>query len=417
MNLISHLIQRRLKLPAPLTRDIVVHRDLRAPMPDGVELLADRWAPRHGGDGLPTALIRTPYGRAGLLGTMMARPLAERGYQVLVQSTRGGFGSGGDFDPMRQERADGLATLDWTLAQPWFGDSIVLFGLSYLGYVQWAVADQLPPQVKALIPIVTESALTLEFLRADGMSLETPFAWGVMVAGQERPLAMLRQFGQGRRTDRALRTLPLNQADVAAIGQRSQYIQDILAHTADAPRWDGIDHRDRVAGVTAPVSSIAGWYDIFLPGQLRDFRALQDAGRPARLTVGPWTHLDVTALPLTEALEFGLAHARGEQPPARPPGAAVRHGPGRVAGLRILAAHRLLAAPLPPPARWRARRRAERVGARPVPLRARRPDAGRRRRADEQGPRPGGQRRGGGPAGRADLHHARPTRTSRSSAR
>ncbi len=66
---------------------------------------------------------------------MMARPLAERGFQVLLQSTRGGFGSGGTFDPLRQERADGLATLDWLVKQPWFGGSIVLVGMSYMGYV------------------------------------------------------------------------------------------------------------------------------------------------------------------------------------------------------------------------------------------------------------------------------------------
>ncbi|WP_406280812.1 SecY-interacting protein Syd [Nocardia sp. NBC_00881] len=42
MNLISHLLQRRLKLPPPVTRDVAVQRDMRIPMSDGVELLADR---------------------------------------------------------------------------------------------------------------------------------------------------------------------------------------------------------------------------------------------------------------------------------------------------------------------------------------------------------------------------------------
>lgn len=137
MNLSSHLIQRVMKLAPPLTRDLVVERGLRVPMPDGAELLADRWAPRTGGDGLPTALIRCPYGR-GPIALGMARPLAERGYQVLLQSTRGGFGSGGTFDPMRQERDDGLATLDWLVGQAWYGEAIVLVGVSYMGYVQWA---------------------------------------------------------------------------------------------------------------------------------------------------------------------------------------------------------------------------------------------------------------------------------------
>ncbi len=315
----SHLVQRMLKLPRPVTRDVVVQRDLRVPMPDGVVLLADRWAPRTGGDGLPTALMRSPYGRRGMFGTMLARPLAERGYQVLLQSTRGGFGSGGTFDPQRQERADGLATLDWVVAQPWFGGSIVLVGMSYLGYVQWAVADRLPSAVKAMIPQVTESALTLEFFRRDGFSLETPFGWGVLTATQERRGAALRQPFQLRRTGRALRTLPLDHADLAAAGQRIPYVRDILVHDADSPRWAGIDHRDQVAQVTVPVSSIGGWFDIFLPGQLRDFRILREAGRPARLTVGPWTHTQFTNAAVREALEFGLPLARGEQPSTRAP--------------------------------------------------------------------------------------------------
>lgn len=210
MNLSSHLIQRLLRLDPPVTRDLIVQQDLRVPMPDGVELLADRWAPRTGGESLPTALLRVPYGRRGLIGTGMARPLAERGFQVLMQSTRGTFGSGGDFDPMRCEREDGL-------------------------------------------------------------SLETPFGWGVMTSGQERPGALLRRVVQGRKNHRALFTLPLSQADTAATRHRVDYCQDVLAHDADSARWAGIDHRHRVAQVSVPVSSIGGWYDIFLPGQLRDF--------------------------------------------------------------------------------------------------------------------------------------------------
>jgi putative CocE/NonD family hydrolase len=319
VNLTSHLLQRLLKLPPPTTRDLVVQRDLRVPMPDGVELLADRWAPKRGGDGLPTALYRSPYGRRGLFGVTLGQVVAERGFQALIVSTRGTFGSGGTFDPMRQERDDGLATFEWILKQPWFGDSIVLIGASYLGYVQWAVADRLPPQVKAMIPQVTESGLTLEFLREDRMSLETPFGWGVLTDGQERRGAFLRQLISGRKHARALFTLPLRDADAAATGHRIPYVQDILNHNADSPRWQGIDHSHRVADVTVPVSSFGGWYDIFLPGQLRDFRILQDAGRPARVTVGPWTHMTTDPLITRESLEFGLAHARGEQPPQRAP--------------------------------------------------------------------------------------------------
>jgi putative CocE/NonD family hydrolase len=321
MSLSSHLLQRALRLGSPVTRDLTVEHDLRVPMPDGAVLLADRWLPRTGGDRLPVALLRGPYGRGGMQALGMARPLAERGFQVLIQSTRGTFGCGGTFDPLRQEREDGLATLDWVIEQPWFGDAIVLIGGSYLGYTQWAVADKLPPEVKAMVPMVTDSALTMEFLREDGLSLETPFQWGVMTAQQEQRGATLRALlTGGRRRRQALSTLPLGRSDIVAAGRRVDYIQDILTHDRTAERWAGIDHRHRVADVTVPVSSIGGWYDIFLPGQLQDFTILQDAGRSPRLTVGPWTHVGGgLGGALQETIDFGLAHARGQQPPERAP--------------------------------------------------------------------------------------------------
>ena len=319
MSLASRLIQRFLALDPPLTRDLVVEHDLRVPMPDGVVLLADRWAPRSGGDGLPVALLRSPYGRGKLLSIGMVRPLAERGFQVVIQSVRGTFGSGGVFEAMRNERADGLATLEWVKSQPWFGGSIVLCGPSYLGYVQWALAGELPPEVKAMIPHNTESALTLEFLRPDGLSLETPFGWGVMVDGQRRRGAMLRQLTNRKKVDQAVRTVPLGAADVAATGHRVAYIQDILAHDGNDPYWAPLDHRHEVAKVTTPVSSVGGWYVFFLPGQLADFQVLQSLGRPVRLTVGPWTHLSLDGEPMRETIAFGLAHARGEELPPRSP--------------------------------------------------------------------------------------------------
>jgi putative CocE/NonD family hydrolase len=321
MNLGSHLVQRLLHLPPPTTRDLAVEHDLRVPMRDGAVLLADRWTPKAGAGGLPTALVRIPYGRAGMIATQLVRPLAERGFQVLVQSTRGTFGSGGAFDPLRREREDGLDTVEWLVDQPWCGEAIVLYGGSYLGFAQWSMADQLPPQVKALIPSVSESAFTLEFLRKESFSLEATFGWGLQVAGQERRGALLRQALRIRKERRAWYTLPLKEADVAAVGQRSDYFQNTLDHDAESPFWSVLDHSSRVAGITVPVSTVGGWYDIFLPGQLRDFKALQGAGREARLTVGPWAHISmgVGTTATAEALDFGLAHARGEKPSVRAP--------------------------------------------------------------------------------------------------
>ena len=113
----------------------MVERDLPARMADGVVLLADRWAPSTASSSPPpVVLLRSPYGRrqVGLVG----RLFAERGYQVVIQSCRGTFGSGGAWEPFRHEQTDGQATLAWLAEQPWFGGSVYTFGPSYLGLVQ-----------------------------------------------------------------------------------------------------------------------------------------------------------------------------------------------------------------------------------------------------------------------------------------
>ena len=99
---------------AAADQGLVVERDLRVPMRDGTVLLADRWAPRSGSDGLPTALIRCPVRPAGTVGDAAGPAAGGARYQVLIQSTRGGFGSGGDFDPT----AAASARTAWT---PWTG--------------------------------------------------------------------------------------------------------------------------------------------------------------------------------------------------------------------------------------------------------------------------------------------------------
>ena len=123
MSIGSRLTQWILRLPPAKTRDILVERDIKIPMHDGIELLADRHYPR-GADKVPTVLVRSCYGKSGFIGFLNGRLLAERGFQVLIQNCRGTFGSGGRLNPFHQERGDGLATLEWIRKQPWFSGEL-----------------------------------------------------------------------------------------------------------------------------------------------------------------------------------------------------------------------------------------------------------------------------------------------------
>lgn len=308
------------RLGPALSTDVVVERDLETKMPDGAVLLSDRWFAPSTVSSDPVLLLRSPYGRRqfGVFG----RLFSERGYQVVIQSCRGTFGSGGtEFDPFRHERSDGLATLGWISEQPWFTGSVGTFGPSYLGLVQWAVAADPPPFLKAMVLQVTTARVRDIVYPGGSFALETGATWVHQLHVQERNpravvLAML--FGR-RRLNRAYTKLPLNEADTGTLGTKVPFYQDWLVHDSPGdPWWDDFDW-SREIDPMPPASMLAGWYDLFLPGQLEDFRRLSDAGRQARLVIGPWTHASPRggAEGLREALDWLGTHLRGDPPTNR----------------------------------------------------------------------------------------------------
>ena len=326
MSLASAVLARRMRLARALSRDVVCERNLRVVMDDGAVLLADRYVARATRERpQPTVLVRSPYGRRQLVGVIFGRLLAERGLQVLVQSVRGTFGSQGVFSPF-EERADGLATLRWIRAQRWHAGRIGMFGPSYLGLVQWAVAPDAGDDLAALAIQVSASQFHGQTYAGGSLALETSASWLVLVAAQERrfaPLAMVRAL---RRLPPLFAQLPLGEFDTRATGGEVAWFRQGLASPdrGDA-YWVARDFAAGVANVRAPVQLIGGWHDIFLPWMLEDFAALQAAQHDAQLIIGPWTHTapGMLATGLREGLGWLRGHLLGAGRPARASGARV----------------------------------------------------------------------------------------------
>lgn len=317
MTLVSRLVARVLDLPKAETHDLVIERDLQVKTADGAVLLADRYAPRGAGK-LPTILVRSPYGRSGMFGALFGPPFAERGFQVLIQSCRGTFGSGGFLDPFANERADGLATVAWMREQPWYSGELALIGLSYLGFVQWAIAGEVGADLKAMVPHVTTSDFRDETYAGESFTLDTALSWTYLMANQEKPL--LQSLWSRIVTDRALapifKQLPLSEADMRATGKRSDFYQQWLVHNAPGDAyWRSRGFSEAVEKVTAPIHLVGGFYDIFLPWQLRDYDVLVRAGRNPYLTIGPWVHASDDGLRTTakESLIWLKAHLLGDR--------------------------------------------------------------------------------------------------------
>jgi uncharacterized protein len=318
VSLPSQILARRMRLPRAETLDVVCRRDLRVPADDGVALLADRWVARAGADRpRPTVLVRSPYGRRQLVGLLFGRLLAERGLQAVIQSVRGTFGSGGEFSPF-DERADGLATLRWLRAQPWHAGPVATIGPSYLGFVQWAIADE---DLAAMSIQVSASEFHGQTYAGSSLSLETLASWLVIVANQERGLGLLTIDRSLRRLTQTVSELPLASLDERATGGPVAWFREAFASPGrEDPYWVRRDFSGGVAEVTAPVSFVGGWYDILLPWMLADFEALQAAGRAPRVLIGPWAHTSpgLVGAAQRDGLAWMRAHLLGDDRLVRP---------------------------------------------------------------------------------------------------
>lgn len=280
----------------PLTQRLFavrIERDLEIPMPDGATLLADRRYPSDEPDA-PLVLVRGPYGRSGPQAAL-DRFVAARGYQVLHVSLRGTSGSGGTFEPFRSPGGDAPATVEWMRAQPWFPGRFATLGTSYLGFSQWELAREHIPEWRAAV-IQDAPSRIHPFLHPGGaFALETALGWTEVVSrlhapgGESFARQLREEFGAGKRVREASDSVPVTEADAAALGEHVDWFQEWLRHPEPGKYWEGTDFGS--AEHMPPIVHLSGgWYDFFLPTMLRDHAALAESGREVRLRIGPWGH-------------------------------------------------------------------------------------------------------------------------------
>jgi putative CocE/NonD family hydrolase len=288
----GRVVDRAIGLPAGET-SYVLRPDVAVPMPDGVALLGDHYRPADPDRPLPVVLIRSPYGRAGLAAILFAAPLARRGFQVFIQSTRGTFGSGGQFRPFLSEHQDGLATVAWLRDQPWCDGQVSMTGSSYLGHTQWAVAPYVDPPLRSVSLNITAAKITAAFYDHGAPGIRNALNWTGNIGTQERGglLNLIPNPRQIARMKRALRKVPLQAADLDVAGAPVAFWRDFIDHADPADEfWAAADHDGADLTRLPPTSMVTGWWDLFLPEQLRDYAAIRAAGVTARITVGPWLH-------------------------------------------------------------------------------------------------------------------------------
>ena len=214
-------LRRLFRLPRPRT-DYAVTRDLRISTRDGVELLADHYAPV--GAAVGTVLVRSPYGFDPIFASLVGNPFAASGYHVVLARCRGTFGSGGAvFEPWIREIDDAADTVAWLRRQSWFGGRFATVGGSYMGFTQWALLMDPPPELTAAVIAVGPHDLSRWMYFGGAFALKDCLEWTDLVAHQEQfgfLRSLLRNVTAARRQRPAVSGLPLVEAAEGLCGGR-----------------------------------------------------------------------------------------------------------------------------------------------------------------------------------------------------
>ena len=313
--------------------------DQRSPMRDGTELSNDIYLPKKPGR-YPTLLMRTPYNKGGRrmdLPWDFTTYFAERGYDFVFQDVRGRGDSDGEFNYYHADIEDGYDSVEWAASQPWSNGKVCMFGLSYMGGVQWQAAKTKPPHLECLVSTAAAGDIMNEVDYGSGgtMAATSNLAWHFGVSRKvwhEQLFVDLLRKGNFDWED-ILWHRPLMTMDEKAFGFELKHWREILNHPTEDAHWKNIKLQpDDFKNIEIPVLHITGWFDDDQKGSMYFWRGMQKYSRARDkqfMLIGPWGHVQTffgggesigemkfgpepIVDPLAQHLEFFDHHLKGK---------------------------------------------------------------------------------------------------------
>ncbi len=266
--------------------EVMVERDVKVPMRDGVGLRADIYRPKEDGH-YPVLLQRTPYNKAN--GVDFCLRAAAAGYVAIVQDVRGRFTSEGEWYPFKWESQDGFDTVEWAAALPYSNGKVGMWGGSYVGATQMLAAMAHPPHLAGILPVVTASNYHSNWTYQGG-AFEQWFneSW---TSGLAQDTLNRKMQGETNALEGAW-TLPLSAyplfnapgggAQPGSAEGLAPYFLDWLAHPSYDEYWKRWSIEDHYADIQVPALHVAACYDLFQGGSLKNYEGLRErAGNEA----------------------------------------------------------------------------------------------------------------------------------------
>lgn len=289
---------------------IRIERNVPMETRDGTILRADIFRPD---DNLkhPAILTRTPYNKIHSEDTdIKLFPSVLKGYVQIFQDLRGRYASEGKYDGgdlyLTVEANDGYDAVEWVAGQPWSDGNVGTAGGSYLARVQWMLAKENPPHLKAIAPWISSCTPT---------SAGT-FLYGVinLIMGASSALTMGQGIAenlekQGKDASKMREMLNRGTAHPEEI-LNFLPLRDIPHFNFEGLKeiWNarGLDAIPRVedlpkavwaySKVKVPCLQLSGWYEFNNRGTLINYEQMKKQGgselsrRGQHMLLGPWSH-------------------------------------------------------------------------------------------------------------------------------
>jgi uncharacterized protein len=272
---------------SPREAEVEILWGAKIPMRDGIKLNGTVYKPAQMGKPLPVIFVLTPYVADAWheRGTYFVR----NGYVFVSVDCRGRGNSSGQFEPWVNEARDGYDIVEWLARQPWSDGKITMWGLSYMGFTQWAALSQFPPHLKTIVP--TASGFPGLFRGPVTMR------WFTFVSGVTRNQEIFADpsFWMQKYSELYFKHLPFKDLD-RLVGNPSATFQRWLQHPTMDAYWEAMaPSPEQYKRMDLPILTITGYYDSAQSGAMRHYRMhMQYASPEARarhyLVLGPWDH-------------------------------------------------------------------------------------------------------------------------------
>src|SRR5207244_4697806 len=289
--------------------DVIVERDVKVRMPDGVTLAGHIYQPASG-ERFPVILgahaynknlqspPMRPVGFTPMRGYMESGDstfFARRGYIHAVFNVRGSGISGGFYQLMGPlEVRDVCDLIDWLAAQSWSNGDVGMFGVSYFARLAKAVAALRPKPLKAIFAPFAGTddyrhrcyhggILAHGFLTHWRNSLHRP-NYRSLYKEAHGEAAYKEAIAQAMRDEEIMAVPGLREALQNPDVGTNALVVDVLLNPFDGEFWHERSAHDANATVPAYLCACWGNYGLHLPGA---FTAWKDWNGPKKMVIGP----------------------------------------------------------------------------------------------------------------------------------